>query len=266
MNRIDARLGQLRRAGRKGLICYITAGDGGLPMTERLLDALARAGADVVELGVPFSDPLADGAVNQKAAERALRRGTTLRKILALVKRFRRRNPSLPLVLFSYFNPLHRYGVDRFARDAARAGLDGLLVLDLPPEEEAAFAALARNQRLKHIRLVAPTTPPGRMARIARRASGFVYYVSREGVTGMQRTLSRSIAPKVAALRRHTRAPIAVGFGISTPAQARQVAKVADAVVVGSALVHRIETLQTSPRLVPTVERFARSLAKAIQP
>ncbi len=242
----------------------MTAGDAGLVTTAKLLGAFTRAGVDVAELGVPFSDPLADGVVNQKAAERALQCGTTLAKILALVKKFRRNGGALPIVLFTYFNPVHRYGVARFVRDAATAGVDGVLMLDLPPEEESSYEDLIRDKNLKHIRLIAPTTPEERMARIARRASGFIYYVSREGVTGMQKTLSASIEPRVAMIRRYARAPIAVGFGISTPAQAKAVAATADAVVVGSAIVNRIEKFGGNARVVGEVERFVRSLSRAI--
>ena len=251
MNRIDVCFRRLQKQSRKGFISYITAGDGGLSTTRKLLSDFTGAGVDIVELGVPFSDPLADGVVNQKAAERALAHGTTLSKILALVKNFRRQSrplrasatsaeSQLPIVLFTYFNPIHRYGVKRFVRDAVAAGVDGVLVLDLPPEEAVAYQALLSRSALKTIYLIAPTTPPQRIAQIARRATGFIYYVSREGVTGMQRALSNSIASRVKKIRSYTKVPVAVGFGISTPAQARQVAQIADAVVVGSAIVARM--------------------------
>ena len=267
MNRIDACFQCLRKQGRKGLIVYITAGDGGLPTTGKLLSVFTRAGADVVELGVPFSDPLADGAVNQRASERALARGTNLTRILALVKNFRRRSDQgrkIPIVLFTYFNPVHCYGVRRFVRDATDAGVDGVLVLDLPPEEAAAYKALVCRSSLKTIYLVAPTTPQDRVAKMARHASGFIYYVSREGVTGMQRTLPRSIPKMVKKIRAYTDVPIAVGFGISIPAQACAVARMADAVVVGSAIVARMGKWGHSRRLIPEVERFVRSLASAV--
>ena len=171
----------------------------------------------------------------------------------------------MPIVLFTYFNPVHQYGVDRFVRDAVAAGVDGVLVLDLPPEEESGYAALVRDRKLKHIHLIAPTTPASRITQIARRASGFIYYVSREGVTGMQRTVSGSVEGRVRKIRASTRVPIAVGFGISTSAQAHQVARCADAVVVGSAIVNRIEKFGGTKRVVPEVERFVRSLVKAIR-
>jgi len=264
-NRIDQRFAALRAQGRKGLVAYITAGDPDLNATRRLAAAFERTGVDVLELGVPFSDPLADGVVNQLAAERALRSGTTLHGILETVRALRAGGCEIPLVLFTYFNPVHRYGVEKFLRDAGAAGVDGLLVLDLPPEETVAWERLLANSTLRRIYLVAPTTPDARIAEIAKRAGGFIYYVSREGVTGMQPALASNIAAMTAKIHRHTRVPVAVGFGIATPEQARAVAAHAEAVVVGSAIVDRIARLGGAPDMVEQVARFAKSLVDAVR-
>ena len=264
MNRIVARFAHLKRQGEKGLIVYIGAGDPDLEATRQLALAFDRVGVDVLELGVPFSDPLADGLVNQLAAQRGLESGTTPPKLLDTVAAIRR-DSQIPIVLYVYFNILHRYGVPRFIQDAARAGVDGLLVLDLPPEEADPYEALMRAAGLCTIYLVAPTSPEDRIALIVQRASGFVYYVSREGVTGMQAKVSDTIGPMTAKIRAHTDLPIAVGFGISTPEQARAVAASAEAVVVGSAVVNRIAEHGNSPELVARVEEFVLALAKAVR-
>ncbi len=264
MNRIEARFQHLRARGQKGLIIYIGAGDPDLEATRQLALAFDRAGVDVLELGVPFSDPLADGLVNQLAAQRGLAAGATPPRVLETVAAIRR-DSQIPIVLYVYFNLLHRRGVDTFIADAARAGVDGLLVLDLPPEEADSYQALMREAGLCAIWLVAPTTPEERIARIARRASGFIYYVSREGVTGMQERVSDTIAAMTARIRAHTALPVAVGFGISNPDQARLVARHADAVVVGSAVVDRIARLGRAPDLVEQVAGFVQSLAAAVK-
>ena len=264
-NRIDQRFAGLRAQGQKGLVAYITAGDPDLDATKRLAAAFERAGVDVLELGVPFSDPLADGVVNQLAAERALKSGTTLRGILDAVRALRAGGCQIPVVLFTYFNPVHRYGVEKFVRAAEAAGVDGMLALDLPPEETTAWEKQFESSTLRLIYLVAPTTPDARIAEIAKRAGGFIYYVSREGVTGMQQSLAGNIAAMTAKIHRHTRAPIAVGFGISTPEQARAVAAHAEAVVVGSAIVDRIARLGGSADMVGQVAGFAKSLVDAVR-
>lgn len=264
MNRIEARFRLLRERGRKGLIIYIGAGDPDLESTRQLALAFDRAGVDVLELGVPFSDPLADGLVNQLAAQRGLAAGATPPRVLETVAAIRRES-EIPIVLYVYFNLLHRRGLRDFIRDAARAGVDGLLVLDLPPEEADSYEALMREAGLCAIWLVAPTTPEDRIARIVRRASGFIYLVSREGVTGMQERVSETIAAMTARIRAHTDLPVAVGFGISNPEQARRVAQHADAVVVGSAVVDRIARLGRAPALVPEVAGFVRALAEAVK-
>ncbi|HEY5792395.1 MAG TPA: tryptophan synthase subunit alpha [Chthoniobacterales bacterium] len=263
-NRLDATFARLRQDARKGFIAYLTAGDPDLPRSLEAARALARAGADVIELGVPFSDPLADGPTNQAAAQRALEAGTTVVKLLAAIREFRR-DCDVPLVLFTYLNPVFTYGFERFHADAAAAGVDGILILDLPPEEEALSESFSHRHGLRSIRLIAPTTPPERMERIARRAEGFIYYVSREGVTGEQTQLADTIAGQVAEIRRHTDLPIAVGFGISTPEQAAEAARSADAVVVGSAIVRRVGEFGRTASLAAKIESFTRPLVEAVK-
>jgi tryptophan synthase alpha chain len=264
MNRIEERFAQLKRTGKKGLVAYIGAGDPNLEATRRLALAFDRAGVDILELGVPFSDPLADGLVNQLAAQRGLESGTTPLKLLATIADLRRES-QIPIVLYIYFNLIHRMGLADFVRTAQRAGVDGLLVLDLPPEESDACETLLRQAGLCHICLVAPTTPPERMELIVKRGSGFIYYVSREGVTGMQSQVASNLDSQVAKIRAHTSLPIAVGFGVSNPEQAALVAKSAEAVVVGSAIVNQIARHGQSPELVERVGDFVTLLSGAVK-
>ena len=263
MNRIDDRFVRLRAQGRKGFVVYIGGGDPDLEATRQLALAFDRAGVDVLEIGVPFSDPLADGLVNQLAAQRGLESGTTPPKILDTIRAIRR-DAQIPLVLYVYYNLLHRCGVAQFIRNAAAAGVDGLLVLDLPPEESDNYETLMRDAGLAVIYLVAPTTPDDRIALIVKRATGFIYYVSREGVTGMQAQVSDTIGQMTAKIRAHTALPIAVGFGISTPEQAALVAQNAEAVVVGSAIVNQIARLGRSPEMVAQVTAFTKSLMAGV--
>jgi tryptophan synthase alpha chain len=264
MNRIAECFARLKRTGKKGFIVYIGAGDPNLGATRELALAFGKAGVDVLELGVPFSDPLADGLVNQLAAQRGLESGTTPPKVLATVAAIRK-SSELPIVLYIYFNLIHRVGLERFITDAAKAGVDGLLVLDLPPEESNNYEALMRRAGLCHIYLVAPTTPEDRIEFIVKRGSGFIYYISREGVTGMQKQVASNLAPQVAKIRAHTKLPVAVGFGISTPEQAKTVAAAADAVVVGSAVVNQIAEHGKSKDLVAQVGAFVKLLAGAVK-
>ena len=264
MNRIVDRFARLKREGKKGFIAYIGAGDPDLEATRQLGLAFDRAGVDVLELGVPFSDPLADGLVNQLAAQRGLESGTTPPRVLEMVARLRGES-QIPIVLYIYFNLVHRYGLERFIKEAAAAGVDGLLVLDLPPEEAAAYEGLMEKNGLSNIYLIAPTTPEDRMEFIAKRGRGFIYYVSREGVTGMQAKVADSLGQMVAKIRSHTELPIAVGFGISTPEQGRTVAGMADAVVVGSAIVNEIAKGGKKADLVPRVTQFVESLIKGVK-
>ena len=264
MNRITARFARLKQDAQKALVVYIGAGDPHLEATRQLALAFDRAGVDILELGVPFSDPLADGLVNQLAAQRGLESGTTPPKLLATIAAIRRES-EIPIVLYVYFNLLHRCGVKKFIADAANAGVDGLLVLDLPPEEADTYEQLMRDAGLCAIWLVAPTTPDKRIATIVKPGTGFIYYISREGVTGMQTSVAGNLAERVALIRQHTALPIAVGFGISNPEQARQVASAADGAVVGSAVVNQIAQLGKSPHLVPRLEAFVKSLADGVK-
>ncbi len=264
MNRIVAKFSQLKSAGQKALVVYIGAGDPHLEATLQLAVAFDQAGVDVLELGVPFSDPLADGLVNQLAAQRGLASGTTPPKLLSTIADIRRQS-AIPIVLYIYFNLIHKVGLEKFISDAAGAGVDGLLVLDLPPEEAENYDALMQRANLCPIYLVAPTTPEDRMALIVRRGAGFIYYISREGVTGMQTSVAANLGAQVAKLRAHTALPIAVGFGISNPEQARAVAAAADGCVVGSAIVNQIAAHGQSPQLVPRVAAFVKSLGEAVK-
>lgn len=260
-NRIDSTFSRLRKENRKGLVAYITAGDPDLAATARLIPALEEAGVDFLELGVPFSDPLADGVVNQMAAQRALESGATLPKLLEMISEVRA-STRLPLVLFSYLNPLYQFGMERFVEEAVRVGVDGVLILDLPPDEQA--LQLPNNGALHWIRLVAPTTGPERLRSICSAASGFIYYVSREGVTGEQSAMATDLGEKIGAIRQATDLPIAIGFGISNPEQAAAAAQTADAVVVGSAIVRRIEASGKDPKLPGILADFVRPLAEAV--
>jgi len=264
MNRIVEKFAQLKRAGKKGFIVYIGAGDPNLAATRKLALAFDQAGVDILELGVPFSDPLADGLVNQLAAQRGLESGTTPPKLLETIAAIRKQS-QIPIVLYIYFNLIHRVGMEKFIAAAAKAGVDGLLVLDLPPEESDNYETLMQAQGLCHIYLVAPTTPEERMALIVKRGSGFIYYISREGVTGMQTSVASNLASQVAKIRAHTTLPIAVGFGVSNPAQAKLVASEADGCVVGSAVVNQIAEHGQSSDLVATVGAFVKSLADAVK-
>jgi tryptophan synthase alpha chain len=262
MNRIDARFRKLKADGKKGFVVYIGAGDPNLEKTRELTLAFDREDIDVVELGVPFSDPLADGLVNQLAAQRGLESGTTPKKVLETVAAIRRES-QVPIVLYIYFNLMHRVGLANFIKEAARAGVDGLLTLDLPPEESENYEALMKAADLAVIYLVAPTTPENRIELIVKRASGFIYYVSREGVTGMQEKIATNINAMTALIRKHTDLPIAVGFGISNPEQARTVAVFAEAIVVGSAVVNQIATHGREPDLVKRVTESVRPMVAA---
>jgi len=259
MSRIAATFDRIRREDRPGLVTYVTAGDPDLVLTERILQTLDAAGADVLEVGVPFSDPLADGPVIQRASERALAAGTTLEGVLRVVERVR---PSIaaPIVLFSYANPLYRMGFDRFATAAASAGVDGALVLDLPMEESAGFHAAVRGAGMDMIFLLSPTTSSERMRVAGQMGSGFVYAISRLGVTGARDAVAEGAGDLVARIRAATPLPIAVGFGVSSAAHVRQICASADAAVVGSALVKLIEGHGSAPDLLPVLDRFVRGL------
>lgn len=259
MSRIGETFMHLRREGRRAFIPFITAGDPDLETTRALIVELSRAGASVIELGVPFSDPVADGPVIQRASERALRHRYGLRDILDTVVAARAR-VDVPLILFSYFNPLLQYGLDRFCDEASRAGVDGVLVTDLVPEEAIEFSALLAARGREMIFLVAPTSTDARLSLVAARASGFIYAVSRAGVTGTRADLSAEAEQLVRRVRGFSNLPVAVGFGISSREQVAAVWRYADAAVVGSAIVAEIEKLAGAPDLVACVGAFARSL------
>ena len=240
-NRIDARFGRLAEERRAGLVTFVTAGDPNPTESRRILADLPRAGADVIELGMPFSDPMADGPAIQKSSLRALKAGQTLAETLAMVAEFRSGDDATPIVLMGYYNPIFSYGVDRFLEDATGAGVDGLIVVDLPPEADSELCLPARACGLDFIRLATPTTDDRRLPSVLRNASGFLYYVSITGITGTRVGESDVVAGALARIRAHTTLPIAVGFGIRSPEQAARIAETADAVVVGSALVGAVE-------------------------
>ena len=264
MNRIVARFARLKQERQKGFVVYIGAGDPNLAATRKLALEFDRLGVDVLELGVPFSDPLADGQVNQLAAQRGLAAGATPARILETVAAIRKES-QIPIVLYIYFNLVHRHGLERFIKDAAQAGVDGLLVLDLPPEESGSYEALMRQAGLCNIYLVAPTTPEDRIELIVKRGAGFIYYISREGVTGMQTKVADTIAGMTAKIHAHTELPIAVGFGISPPEQAKLVAQSGEAVVVGSAIVNQIAQHGQAADMAARVGAFVKPLVQAVK-
>ena len=270
MTRIERRFAALREEGRAGLVTYLTAGDPDPDTAARLFSGLAAAGADLIEIGMPFSDPMADGPLIQEAGQRALKQGMTLRRTLALVRELRRSDDATPIVLMGYYNPIYRYGADAFARDAVSAGVDGVIVVDLPPEEDAELTGPARAASLDFVRLATPTSDDRRLPRIVERASGFIYYVAIAGITGTRSADAASVATAVTRLRRFTELPIAVGFGIRTPEQAAAVARAADAAVVGSSLVQRLAlNLEpdgtAKPGLVDAVHADVRALAQGVR-
>jgi tryptophan synthase alpha chain len=263
MSRIGELFARKRAAKSCALIGYVTAGDPSPARTVAIARALERGGVDLIELGVPFSDPLADGPVIQLASERALKAGTTLKGVLEIAREIRKTS-EMPLLLFSYLNPLMRYGFEQLAADARQAGIDGILITELSVEEAEPYLAPLRNAGLDTVFLAAPTSTPERLDKVARYSTGFVYLVSRMGVTGVREQLSSSIAPLVAAMRAKTDLPLAVGFGISRPDHARETAKLADGVVVGSAIVKVVEEFGASPELESRLEQLARDLKGGI--
>lgn len=262
MGRLDALFAQLRTRGERALIPYFTAGDPSLELTCRLVEEAAARGADLVELGLPFSDPLADGPVIQRAGARALAGGVSLAKLLPVVADLHARVP-VPLLLMSYLNPLHRYGLEAAARDLARAGTAGLVVPDLPVEESGPLARAAHAAGLDLVLLAAPTSGPARLRRIARASRGFVYLVPLTGVTGERATLPPELTGLIRELRAVTTKPVCVGFGISTPAQVAEVVRYADGAIVGSALVRQVEALRDDPRLVARIGDLVAALKAA---
>ena len=268
--RIGRRFEELKREGRGGLVTFITAGDPDPETSFALLEALPRAGADIIELGMPFTDPMADGPAIQAAGLRALAGGETLVRTLALVRRFRVGDQTSPLVLMGYYNPVYRYGAERFAADAKAAGVDGLIIVDLPPEEAPELAGPVRAAGLDLIRLTAPTSDDARLPTILAGSSGFIYHVSVAGITGTRSAAIDDIRDAVTRIRRHTALPVAVGFGIKTPEQAADVARLADAAVVGSALVSVIASEidtegRAKPGLLPAALGLVERLAAGVR-
>ncbi|MDH4465394.1 tryptophan synthase subunit alpha [Acidovorax sp.] len=267
MSRIEATFSTLKAQGRKALIPYVTAGFPFADITPALMHGMVEAGADVIELGVPFSDPMADGPVIQKAGEKALSLGIGMSQVLDHVREFRKRNSTTPVVLMGYANPVERYdqkhGAHAFVRDAAAAGVDGVLVVDYPPEECEAFAASLRAHGMDLIFLLAPTSTDARMAQVARVASGYVYYVSLKGVTGSGALDTAAVEQMLPRIRQHVHIPVGVGFGIRDAATAQAIGKVADAVVIGSRIIQLIED-QEHAKVVPITIDFLRGIRKAL--
>ena len=261
--RLAETFASLKAANQKAFIAYIAAGDPTFDLSLETMHALANVGADVIELGLPFSDPLADGIVNQMAADRALKAGMTTARTLDLIRAFRETDSRTPIVLFTYLNPIFTYGFAKFQLDAVNAGADGILLLDLPPEEGELSEELAENHGLSHIRLIAPSTPPERVKLLAEKAEGFIYALSRTGVTGGHSAPAETIPAQVAAIKEHSDVPVCVGFGISTPEQAAMVAKASDGIIVGSAIVKQVELNQKNP--AKAVADFTKPLIDAIR-
>lgn len=263
MGRIEKTFNRLKDQDEKALVVYLTAGDPDLPTTEALIKALAAAGVDILEIGVPFSDPTADGPIIQAASRRALQNGATLTKILDMIERVRETS-EIPVVLFGYYNPVFIYGNEAFARRAKAAGVDGILVVDLPPEEAAELRIYTDRTGIDFISLISPTTPDQRIRQIAEKAGGFLYYISVTGVTGTTKPLVENIRRDVKNIRKTGNLPVVVGFGISTPDQAVEIAPHADGIVIGSAMVRLIEENTGRDDLIPLVTSYAGALKKAM--
>ena len=261
-DRLSATFEKLRATNQKAFVAYVAAGDPDFDHSLEIMKTLADLGSDIIELGLPFSDPLADGIVNQLAADRALKSGMSTPRVLDLIRSFRETHET-PIVLFTYLNPVFTYGFEQFHHDAEAAGADGILLLDLPPDEAALNSDLAIGAGLKHIRLIAPTTPPDRVKLLAQSSEGFIYALSRTGVTGAHGAPSANIAEFVASIKAHTDVPVCVGFGISTPEQAASVAAVADGVIVGSAIVKQVQMNLQNP--AQAVKDFTAPLIAAVK-
>jgi tryptophan synthase alpha chain len=269
MSRIAKKFAQVKKEGRAAFVPFITAGDPDTETSFAILEKLPAVGADIIEIGAPFSDPMADGPAIQASSLRALRAGASMKRTLAMVTRFRQGDAETPIVLMGYYNPIHAYGPEAFIRDAAKAGVDGLITVDLGPEEDARLRALANDAGIDIIRLATPTTDDARLPNVLEGASGFLYYVSIAGVTGTKSFSSSDVRGAVARIRSHTSLPCAVGFGIKTPEQAADIARFADAAVVGSAIVSQIaegvNAKKSREALVEDTLSFCSSLAKAVR-
>ncbi|MFL3649431.1 MAG: tryptophan synthase subunit alpha [Oceanospirillaceae bacterium] len=257
MTRIDLKFAQLKKSGRKAFVAYVMAGDPNYEQCLRVVEGLPLAGVDIIELGLPFTDPMADGPTIQLAGQRALSAGMTLKKTLQMVRDFRVKDDSTPIVLMGYYNPIYSHGVNKFLEEAKSAGIDGMIVVDLPPEEDDELCIPAQKAGLNFIRLATPTTDSNRLPKVLTNTSGFVYYVSINGITGAAAAKPEDVAPEVARIKSSTDLPIIVGFGINTPENARTIASIADGVVVGSAIVSQIAEGKSSE----TVLEFVKSLS-----
>lgn len=264
MSRIVETFNSLKIKKRKGFVAYITAGDPTLEFTESIIQELSCAGVDILEIGVPFSDPLADGPVIQEAVERALEHNTSISHIFEIIKRVRKTN-QIPLVLFTYLNPVFQYGIENFAKDARDAGIDGVLILDLPPEESSEIYSVIRENNLDMIFIASPTTESSRLDEIVRLSTGFIYYVSHTGVTGEQSNIDSEIKKNVNFIKSKTEKPVAIGFGVSNSEQVKHVSEYGDAVVVGSAIVRRIKEYRNDPLAPKKVAQFVNDLLKPLQ-
>ena len=264
MNRIDQIFQNLKRKRKKAFIAFITAGDPNLIITEQLVLEFEQNGVDIIELGVPFSDPLADGTTIQASSQRSLKKGTNLDKILKTVGRIRKKS-QIPIALMSYYNPVFYYGEEKFICDAKKYGVDGIIIPDLPPEEAGNIIRSAKVCDLSTVFFLAPTTTRQRMKKIVKASTGFVYYVSLTGVTGARKTFSEKNAANIRSVKRFTKKPICIGFGVSTPAQVSSVAKIADGVIVGSAIVEQVEKNKRKPDLVKNVSRFIGTLTRSLR-
>jgi tryptophan synthase alpha chain len=265
MNRIDKAFSELKGKNKKAFVPFITAGDPTLDITKSLILTLKSVGADIIELGIPFSDPIADGPSIQRASLRSLEHNTSLRDVLNMVAEIRK-DTQIPIVLMGYYNPIFKYGVAKFTKDATESGVDGVVVADLPPDESAELTKSAKEHNLATIFLVAPTSTPDRVKLIAESCTGYIYCVSTTGVTGARTTVSDMLTPTLKLIKKYTDKPIAVGFGVSTPEQASEIAKVADGVIIGSAIVNIIEKYKDNPsELLSSVKDFASKLARAIK-
>ncbi|AJE46064.1 tryptophan synthase subunit alpha [Celeribacter indicus] len=258
MTRIDAKFAALKAEGRKAFVAYVMAGDPDAARSLEIVRALPGAGVDIIELGLPFTDPMADGPTIQLAGQRALDQGMTLAKTLDLARAFREGDDTTPIVLMGYYNPIYARGVERFLAEAVEAGIDGLIVVDLPPEEDEELCIPAQKQGLNFIRLATPTTDDARLPKVLTNTSGFVYYVSITGITGAAEASGADVAPEVARIKAHTDLPVVVGFGVKTPEKAREIAGIADGTVVGSAIVNEI----AQGRSVAEISAYVAALAQ----
>lgn len=263
INRIEKTFKELKSKKKKAFVAFVTAGDPTIKATVKIVHEMVASGADIIELGIPFSDPMADGIVIQKSSERALKKGATLKGVLDCLKEIRKTS-EVPVVLFGYYNPIFKYGPEKFARDAALAGVDGVLVVDLPPEEDEELNKFLRPKGIELIHLVTPTSDALRMKYISHNAKGFLYYVSVAGVTGARKSVSGSLSKSVDKLKKITDTPVVVGFGVSTPEQARSVSKISDGVVVGSAIIKVIEKNNKSKTVHLKAGKFVKTLTKAM--